>query len=78
MDFCDLRLNSQHNLDYAHLTRMSIFTLTMNKISIRAPNFTREMAKALIWIFQSSRTNCVSYILKVGYMEKNVHLGPCI
>lgn len=51
MDLCELRLNSQHNLDYAQLTRMSIFTLTMSKIRIRAPIFTREMAMALIWIF---------------------------
>ena len=47
------RLNSESNLGvglYDHFMRTRIFTLTMNKIFIWAPNIMRKVAIVCIWI----------------------------
>ena len=51
---------------YDHMISTRIFTFTLNEIFMWAPKIMRQMATATIWIWQSSRTNCVFHIIQVG------------
>ena len=63
---------------YGHFSEHKIlYSLIMKKIFICALKFIRKMAMALVWIYKTSCTHCMFYILgEVGYSEKSAHLSP--
>ena len=50
-------------VNMTNLMSTRIFTLIMNKIFIRAPNITRNVATSSIWIWQPSHTKDVFHNL---------------
>ena len=74
------RLNSEHDWRdiYDHLMSLRMFTLTLNKIFIWAPNIMRQMAMGMIWICESSCRNCMLHILWEVDAENSIHVTACL
>ena len=72
------RFNNQHNWGnlYDHLMSTRNFTLTIKKMFMWAPKIMRQMDMGMMWLCQTSHTNCMLCIqLEVGAKRKVSEFG---